>query len=110
VKSGQRSVSASSGVPQKSNVSIKQATRSCFRPTTRSRRWSRMNGTEDLVIDGENGWFVESPDDIAASLRELSNDADLRERMGESARKSSADFGWAPMIESYKRLYHSLDR
>lgn len=71
---------------------------------------TRVNGTEDLVIDGENGWFVESPDDIAASLRELSNDADLRERMGESARKSSADFGWAPMIESYKRLYHSLDR
>lgn len=47
---------------------------------------TRINGTEELVRDGENGFFVEpDPEDIAAKVRILLDDRALRQRMSAAA-------------------------
>lgn len=54
---------------------------------------TRINGTEDLVRDGETGFFVErDPADIAAKVRLLVEDKRLRRRMAASARERSMAF------------------
>lgn len=48
---------------------------------------TRGNGTEDYVIDGENGFLIEphSVDELAAAIKRLWDDAELRARIGGQA-------------------------
>jgi glycosyltransferase involved in cell wall biosynthesis len=49
---------------------------------------SRINGAEDFIIPGENGFFIEhNPDHAARALNLLIANADLRNAMGRSARR-----------------------
>jgi glycosyltransferase involved in cell wall biosynthesis len=49
---------------------------------------TRVGGCEDLIIDGENGFFVDrSIESIAAKLRELHKDRNLLVRMGRRNRE-----------------------
>jgi glycosyltransferase involved in cell wall biosynthesis len=49
---------------------------------------SQINGAEDFVVPGDTGFFIEhEPEQIAAVLRPLIEDASARRRMGQSARK-----------------------
>jgi glycosyltransferase involved in cell wall biosynthesis len=49
---------------------------------------SRINGAEDFINPGENGFFIEhNPEQAAKTLRPLIANADLRKTMGSSARK-----------------------
>jgi glycosyltransferase involved in cell wall biosynthesis len=49
---------------------------------------SRINGTEDFINPGENGFFIEhDADDAASALRLLIQKAELRKTMGTAARK-----------------------
>lgn len=71
---------------------------------------TRVNGIEDLVRDGVNGWFVErSAADVAARLRTLQADPELRRRMGTAARRDSLGFSWRRVVEAYRELYTELE-
>lgn len=65
----------------------------------------RINGVEDLLEDGVNGWFItREPSSIAGRLREL-EDASLRLRMGEAARESTVDYTWDAVVDAYRQTY-----
>lgn len=67
---------------------------------------TRVNGVEDLLRDGENGWFVRrDAEDVGARLQVLSRDSALRRSMGEAARRDSLDHSWARVVERYEGVY-----
>jgi glycosyltransferase involved in cell wall biosynthesis len=51
---------------------------------------SQVSGTEDAIEDGRNGLLVPpgEPEALSDALRRLSEDPDLRERLGTEARKT----------------------
>jgi UDP-glucose:(heptosyl)LPS alpha-1,3-glucosyltransferase len=65
-----------------------------------------VNGVEDVLRDGVNGWFVErDASRIAARLRALHADPELRAEMGRQARADSLRFSWSQVVESYEEIY-----
>jgi glycosyltransferase involved in cell wall biosynthesis len=61
-----------------------------------------INGTEELVADGVNGWLVPfGPDAIAARLRTLRDDPELRARMSAAAVKASEPYAWDTVAAAY---------
>jgi UDP-glucose:(heptosyl)LPS alpha-1,3-glucosyltransferase len=69
---------------------------------------TRVNGIEDLLRDGVNGWFVDrSPEQIAARLRELRDDPARRREMGAAARRDSLAYSWGSVVARYRELYAS---
>jgi FkbM family methyltransferase len=72
---------------------------------------ARVSGVEDLLVDGENGWFVErDAADIAARLTTLARDPALMERMARRAREASRSFSWAAMVAGYMAVYHDITK
>jgi glycosyltransferase involved in cell wall biosynthesis len=72
---------------------------------------TRVNGIEDLLRDGENGWFVDrSPERIAARLRALRDDPTRRRAMGAAARHDSLAYSWESVIARYRAIYASAAR
>ena len=67
---------------------------------------ARVNGVEDVLVDGGNGWFIE-PDgmDIARRLNELRADPELARALGAAAREAASGFTWEKMIEGYRAAY-----
>ena len=71
---------------------------------------TRVNGVEDLLRDGENGWFIErDASDVRERLRALRADPALRRAMGAAARKDSLEHSWARVVEHYRELYREAD-
>jgi glycosyltransferase involved in cell wall biosynthesis len=69
----------------------------------------RMNGSEELVDHGVNGWFT--PRDgaaIAERLRQLRDDPALRAAMSGAARRSAARFDWERVVDEFEALYVEL--
>jgi glycosyltransferase involved in cell wall biosynthesis len=67
---------------------------------------TRVNGVEDLLRDGENGWFVErDPADVRERLAGLRSDPPLRARMGAAARRDSLEHSWPRVVSRYLNLY-----
>ncbi len=67
---------------------------------------TRVNGVEDILVHGENGWFVEPDGEaIAVRLHELGADGDRRLAMGRAAREASARFTWDVVVQAYDELY-----
>ena len=65
---------------------------------------TRINGTEELVVDGENGFFVEATaSSIAARVQILVNEPELRLRLSEAARRSSLRFTRERVVEGILR-------
>lgn len=71
---------------------------------------TKINGTEELVVNGVNGWFVQSSDDIASCLTMLSADPGLRASMSAQAVQSSAPYTWPSAVKAYADLYRELAR
>jgi glycosyltransferase involved in cell wall biosynthesis len=70
---------------------------------------TRVNGVEDILEHGVNGWFIaRDPDDVARHLNALGEDPKLRHRMGDAARAASLRFSWPSMIDAYEALYREL--
>jgi len=62
----------------------------------------RINGTEELVIDGVNGWLVPfGPEALSARVMQLRDDAALRARMAAAALESSRRYAWDRVAEEY---------
>jgi glycosyltransferase involved in cell wall biosynthesis len=69
----------------------------------------RINGTEELVEDGVNGFFCERDGAaIAARLRALGDDRRLLAAVGAAARRSAEAYDWERMVDAYERLYVQL--
>jgi UDP-glucose:(heptosyl)LPS alpha-1,3-glucosyltransferase len=69
----------------------------------------RVSGVEDLLVDGEGGWFVpRDAERIAERLDALADDPQLRERFGAASRAASMRFSWDAMVEAYVSLYEEL--
>jgi UDP-glucose:(heptosyl)LPS alpha-1,3-glucosyltransferase len=71
---------------------------------------TRVNGAEDLVRDGGNGWFITRDRvDIARRLNQLRSDPELARRMAADAREAATGFTWDAMADAYLSLYAQLE-
>jgi UDP-glucose:(heptosyl)LPS alpha-1,3-glucosyltransferase len=67
---------------------------------------TRVSGVDEILADGENGWFVErDPDIIRARIETLAADQELREVMGARSRAAVANVSWSRMVRDYVSLY-----
>jgi glycosyltransferase involved in cell wall biosynthesis len=69
----------------------------------------RMNGSEELIDHGVNGWFT--PRDgaaIAERLSQLRDDPTLRAAMSRAARRSAERFDWERVVDEFEALYAEL--
>ena len=67
---------------------------------------TRVNGVEDLLTDGQNGWFItRDAKVIAERLRRLAADSERRAQMAIASREASAEYSWESVVERYSRLY-----
>ncbi len=70
-----------------------------------------VNGVRELLKDGRNGYLISrEPEQIAARLRELGADPELRAALGAAARESALQFSWERMVAEHVELYRSLQR
>jgi glycogen synthase len=69
-----------------------------------------VGGVPELVEDGTNGILVEPEDSygLAAAIRLLLGDADLRERFGSAGRIRASRFQWHDMGEGYTKAYEEI--
>ena len=69
---------------------------------------TKVNGVEDLLREGVNGWFIErEPGDVRERLRALQEDPSLIAEMGEAAHRDALEFSWSHVVERYRDLYAS---
>jgi UDP-glucose:(heptosyl)LPS alpha-1,3-glucosyltransferase len=72
---------------------------------------SRVNGAEDLLHEGGNGWFItRDGHDIGARLNQLLGDPERSRAMGRAARDSASEYTWESMANQYAELYAELTR
>jgi len=70
---------------------------------------SRINGTEELVEDGVNGFFCDRDGAaIAARLQDLGADRPQLAALGAAARRSAEAYDWEHIADAYERLYAEL--
>jgi glycosyltransferase involved in cell wall biosynthesis len=72
---------------------------------------SNLAGVSSVVLDGETGLLV-PPHDVKAltqALELLLVQVDVRERLGEAARKrAEADFAWEPLVSTLEDVYRRV--
>jgi glycosyltransferase involved in cell wall biosynthesis len=70
-----------------------------------------VSGVRELIEDGVSGMLIApQPESIAAKLRQLGEDEELRRRLGRAARESASEFSWGRMVARYHELYERLSR
>jgi glycosyltransferase involved in cell wall biosynthesis len=70
---------------------------------------TRVNGAEDLVEEGVNGWFIDRESaDIARRLQTLSGSGERVRAMGAAARGAAGQYTWDAMAERYLAAYGEL--
>jgi glycosyltransferase involved in cell wall biosynthesis len=63
----------------------------------------------ELIREGENGLFItRDVDDIAAKLRRLRDDPELRERMGRAARATAEAWDWRHQASRYAEMFEAV--
>jgi glycosyltransferase involved in cell wall biosynthesis len=63
----------------------------------------------EFIRDGENGLFItRDVDDIAAKLRRLRDDPELRERMGRAARAAVEAWDWRDRAPRYAEMFEAM--
>jgi hypothetical protein len=63
----------------------------------------------EFIRNGQNGLFVtRSVDDIAAKLRRLRDDAELREQMGRAARATVEAWDWRYQAPRYAEMFEAV--
>jgi glycosyltransferase involved in cell wall biosynthesis len=69
----------------------------------------RVNGVEDVLRHGVNGWFItRDGHDIASRLNELGGDPELAASMSRAARAAIAGYSWQSMAEGYLSVYEEV--
>ena len=72
---------------------------------------SDLPGVRSVVLDGETGLLVPPFDveKLEGAMKLLLERTDVRERLGESARKrAEAQFAWEPLITKLQETYRNL--
>jgi len=70
---------------------------------------SDVNGVRELITSGESGYLLAPrAEAIAARLRELGDDEELRARLGGAARQSALRFRWETMVAAHHELFEQL--
>jgi glycosyltransferase involved in cell wall biosynthesis len=70
---------------------------------------TRTGGVPEIVLDGETGLLVDrnEPAEIAAAIRTLLDNPELREAMGRRGQELAANYAWPRVAERYLRVYAS---
>jgi len=73
---------------------------------------ARVNvGSREIIADGQNGYLIDSDDDLFQKVLELAQDADLRTRIGANARRSVQDnYSWKVIAERIVGAYEEVIR
>ncbi len=72
---------------------------------------TKVNGTEDLIKEGLNGYFIShNTSDIARKIKVLMNDSYLLESMGCCARKTAEQYSWDRMAGEVMKVYEEVVR
>jgi glycosyltransferase involved in cell wall biosynthesis len=70
---------------------------------------TKVNGVEDLLRDGHNGYFIDrDPTHIADRLNALVADPAKRRAMGTAARQDSLEYSWSRVVDRYREVYAEL--
>lgn len=70
---------------------------------------TKVNGTEELIRHGKNGFFVSTePRDIAGRIGELAENRSLLKRMGGAARKTAERYSWDIIAERTMDVYSGV--
>ena len=68
-----------------------------------------VGGVEDYLRDGENGFLIKrEPNDIAAKLDRLLNDADLYKRLRDGGLGTAQNYSWEKIAKQYLQLFDEL--
>jgi glycosyltransferase involved in cell wall biosynthesis len=78
----------------------------CGRPVVAT----AVGGQLDTVVHGQTGLLVRprEPDEVAAALRRLQEDEELRNRYGENARRRAACYDWRQVAAETERAYRDV--
>ena len=70
----------------------------------------QATGSNDLVQHGKTGWLIDTADnpDWAKKTAILCRDEKLRNRMGQAARKASADYQWHQIMQALLQQYQEV--
>ncbi|MDH4330661.1 MAG: glycosyltransferase family 4 protein [Candidatus Moranbacteria bacterium] len=73
---------------------------------------TRTGGAEELLGDGENGYFIEKKNskDLAEKLEKIISDKELRLQMGQKSREKALEMSWEKVAQKYDELYGQLVR
>ena len=70
---------------------------------------TKVNGTEELIIDGYNGFFIRrDPKDIANKMNILIEDENLRKQMSKNARKTAKKYSWDEIAKKTMEIYEEI--
>jgi UDP-glucose:(heptosyl)LPS alpha-1,3-glucosyltransferase len=71
---------------------------------------TRVNGVEDLLLDGVNGWFIDRDDvSIADRLNRLRDEPELATTMADAARRAALGNTWDGMASRYLERYAEIE-
>jgi len=70
-----------------------------------------VNGTlpDDVLKDGENGFFIKDPKDLGEKIANLLENEELRKKMGEKSREIVTKFDWKNIVESITNQYQTIN-
>jgi UDP-glucose:(heptosyl)LPS alpha-1,3-glucosyltransferase len=72
---------------------------------------TNVNGTEELIHEGVNGFFIErNAEDIANKLTRLIHDSELRKRLANNARTTAEDYSWDIIAKRTLEVYERARR
>lgn len=70
---------------------------------------TKVNGTEDLIENGVNGFFIKRDSkDIAEKINILIEDEKLRKKMSRNARKSAKNYSWDKVASKTEKIYEEV--
>jgi UDP-glucose:(heptosyl)LPS alpha-1,3-glucosyltransferase len=70
---------------------------------------TRVNGTEELIVEGENGFFIErDAENISEKVRMLLDDKAQRDALGSNARKSAEKYSWDAITQRTLEVYKQI--
>ena len=70
---------------------------------------TKVNGTEELIVNGYNGFFIERDgNDIAEKVNILVDDDGLRKKMSKNARKTARNYSWEKVARKTLEVYEEV--
>ena len=70
---------------------------------------TKVNGTEELIIESYNGFFIKKdPKDIAEKIYILVEDDNLRKQMSRNARKTAEKYSWDEVAKRTLKVYEEV--